>query len=138
MKKNYLPYLLTAGLLSISCVSVQRSSKPAPPPAPLPPAVQQAQNEVWSLELQLTEAQHDLVIARITNQESDIQNRLTLAHQKNNQAEISKLDQQIQQLESRRSHEENKLSLKRDWYTAVQAGNMDVARSLQDEINHLP
>ena len=79
-----------------------------------------------------------MVIARITNQESDIQNRLTLAHQKNNQAEISKLDQQIQQLESRRSHEENKLSLKRDWYTAVQAGNMDVARSLQDEINHLP
>jgi gas vesicle protein len=128
--------LLFPILLCVSCVTTRQVVQK--PTTPLPPALQQAQNEVWNLEFQLTEAQHDLALARINHQESDIQNRLSQAHQHNNQAQILQLDQEIQQLESRRSREENRLSLKRSWLMAVQASDMDMARSLQDEINHLP
>jgi len=128
---------LAMGLLffSVSCGTTRTVSKSAPP---LPPAVQQAQNEVWGLEFQLAEAQHDLTVLRINHQEADVQSRMAQAQQHNNAAQISQLSQELQQLQMRQAHEDNKMSLKRSWLSAVQSGDMDLARSPQEEINHLP
>ena len=108
--------------------------KPAVPP---PPEVQQAQEEVWNLEVQLAQSQHDLALLKIQHQETDIQNRLLDAQKRNDFNAISRINQQTQKLEAWRFKEETRLSLRKQQIDYWREGQNDAANSVQFQLNNL-
>jgi hypothetical protein len=96
----------------------------------LPPEIQKAQDDVYSLEFQMYQAQHDLAIAKIN------QNEQNLESQKNaNPAYISQYGQLVSKLELQRSQVETRYNLAQQWYSAVQNGDLDSAKSIQEQMN---
>jgi hypothetical protein len=111
----------------ISCETIQTVHHKA---SDLPPEIQKAQEDVYDLEFQMYQAQHDLAIAKIN------QNEQQLEEQKNaNSAYLSQYTTLVSQLELRRSQAEERLGLAQQWYSAVQNGDLDTANSIQQQMN---
>ena len=122
--------LLLFSLIAFSLVSCETTQVVHHKAPNLPPEIQKAQNDVYDLELQMYQAQHDLVIAKITEKEQSMenQNNANPAIAGQNAITTSKLEQQ-------RSQAENRLNLAQQWYSAVQNGDLDSAKSFQQEMN---
>jgi hypothetical protein len=76
------------------------------------------------------QAQHDLAIAKIN------QNEQQLESQKNaNPAYITQYSDLVSKLELRRFQVEERLGLAQQWYSAVQNGDLDTANSIQQQMN---
>jgi len=113
----------------VSCETTQVVHHKAPV---LTPEIQKAQDDVYDLQNQMYQAQHDLTIAKIDEKEQELQN------QKNaNPAFTIHFSELFSKLEMQRANAENRLNLAQQWYSAVQNGDMDSARSIQDQMNHL-
>jgi hypothetical protein len=120
--------LLLLCLASISCETTQVVHHKA---AALPPEVQKAQDQVWDLQAQLYQAMHDLAIAQINRKEDELLNR-----KNENPALYNGYYMQAHsQLEEQRMKVEYKYSISQQWYTAVQNGDVDTARDLQQQMN---
>jgi len=99
--------------------------------APLPPEVQKAQDNYWNTLYQVYQAQHDLDIARINEKEADL-----LAQRNTNQAAYTPQYMQLNaQLEEQRSKVEMRYNLAQQWYSDVQSGDLEAAKSVQQEMN---
>jgi hypothetical protein len=126
---KYKPLLLLSAMVFglISCETTQVVHHKVPD---LPPEIQKAQDDVYSLEFQMYQAQHDLAIAKINQNEQDLEN------QKNtNAAYISQYSQLVSKLELQRSQVETRYNLAQQWYSAVQNGDLDSAKSIQEQMN---
>jgi hypothetical protein len=127
MKTVTLSFLCLAFFGLVSCETTQAVHHKA---SDLPPEIQKAQDDVYDLEFQMYQAQHDLAIAKIN------QNEQQLEEQKNtNPAYLPQYTSLISQLELRRSQAEERLGLAQQWYSAVQNGDLDTANSIQQQMN---
>jgi|GEM_PF-2599122 hypothetical protein len=121
----YLLCLAASGL--ISCETTQAVHHKA---SDLPPEIQKAQEDVYDLEFQMYQAQHDLTIVKINQNEQQLEN------QKNaNPAYITQYSDLVSKLELRRSQAEERMGLAQQWYSAVQNGDVDTANSIQQQMN---
>jgi hypothetical protein len=127
MKYKSLLFLsaMTFGL--ISCETTQVVHHKAPD---LPPEIQKAQDDVWNLQFQMYQAQHDLMIAKINEKEQQLDSQ-----KGSNPALITQYSEVISKLEMQRSQAETRYSLAQQWYSSVQNGDLDSAKSLQQEMN---
>lgn len=127
MKTLTVSLLCLAAFGLVSCETTQAVHHKA---SDLPPEIQKAQEDVYDLEFQMYQAQHDLAIAKIN------QNEQQLEEQKNaNSAYLSQYTNLVSQLELRRSQTEERLGLAQQWYSAVQNGDLDTANSIQQQMN---
>jgi hypothetical protein len=127
MKYTTLILLCAAALGLISCETTQVVHHKAPA---LPPEIQKAQNEVYDLQYQMYQAQHDLMIAKINEKEQQLES------QKNPSSPlINQYSEIISKLELQRSQAESRYGLAQQWYNAVQNGDLDSAKSFQQEMN---
>lgn len=125
--KPFALYLLCLTFGLISCETTQAVHHKA---SDLPPEIQKAQQDVYDLEFQMYQAQHDLAIAKIN------QNEQQLESQKNaNPAYITQYSDLVSKLELRRSQVEERLGLAQQWYSAVQNGDLNTANSIQQQMN---
>jgi len=124
------PTLFLLCLAVFGLVSCETSQAVHHKASDLPPEIQKAQEDVYDLEFQMYQAQHDLAIAKIN------QNEQQLEQQKNaNSAYLSQYTNLVSQLELRRSQAEERLSLAQQWYSNVQNGDLDTANSIQQQMN---
>jgi hypothetical protein len=122
-------FIFIAVLSLISCETTQAVHHKA---SDLPPEIQKAQQDVYDLEFQMYQAQHDLAIAKINQNEQQLEN------QKNaNPAYVTQYSDMVSKLELRRSQAEERLGLAQQWYSAVQNGDVDTANSIQQQMNQL-
>jgi len=119
-------FCLTAFVL-VSCETTEAVHHKA---SNLPPEIQKAQEDVYDLEFQMYQAQHDLAIAKINQNEQQLENQKSA-----NPALISQYGDLISKLELRRSQMEERLSLAQQWYNAVQNDDLDTAKSIQQQMN---
>lgn len=125
--KPFALYLLCLAFGLVSCETTQAVHHKA---SDLPPEIQKAQQDVYDLEFQMYQAQHDLAIAKIN------QNEQQLESQKNaNPAYITQYSDLVSKLELRRSQAEERLGLAQQWYNAIQNGDLDTANSIQQQMN---
>jgi len=127
MKYKSLLLLSAMAFGLISCETTQVVHHKAPE---LPPEIQKAQDDVWSLQYQMYQAQHDLVIARINQKEQELESQ-----KGSNPVFINQYSEQVSKLELQRSQAENRYGLAQQWYNAVQNGDLDSAKSFQQEMN---
>jgi hypothetical protein len=117
--------LIAFGLVSCETTQVVHHKAPA-----LPPEIQKAQDDVYGLENQMYQAQHDLAIAQIDEKEQELQ------YQKSaNPAFSAQYTERFSKLEVLRANAENRYSLAQQWYSAVQNGDLDSAKSIQEQMN---
>jgi hypothetical protein len=127
MRYTTLLFLSAAAFGLISCETVQTVHHKAPS---LPPEIQKAQDEVYDLQYQMYQAQHDLTIAKINEKEQQLES------QKNPSSPlINQYSEIISKLELQRSQAESRYGLAQQWYNAVQNGDLDSAKSFQQEMN---
>jgi hypothetical protein len=126
MRPFLLLLLLSFGL--ISCETTQTVHHKAPA---LPPEIQQAQNDVWALQFQLYQAQHDLALAQILRKQADMQT------QKNSNpgAYATQFMEMNAKLDEMRTKADMRYNLAQQWYSAVQSGDLDNAKNFQQEMN---
>jgi len=117
--------VIAFGLISCETTQVVHHKAPA-----LPPEIQKAQDDVWSLQYQMYQAQHDLVVAKINEKEQELENQ-----KGSNPAFINQYSELVSKLELQRSQAENRYGLAQQWYNAVQNGDLDSAKSFQQEMN---
>jgi hypothetical protein len=111
----------------ISCETTQVVHHKAPS---LPPDIQKAQDEVYDLQYQMYQAQHDLTIAKINQREQELE-----AQKNPSSPLINQYSEIISKLELQRSQAESRYGLAQQWYNAVQNGDLDSAKSFQQEMN---
>jgi hypothetical protein len=126
MRPFLLLLFLSAGLVSCETAQTVRHKAPA-----LPPEIQQVQNDVWDLQYQLYQAQHDLVIAQIAQKQAGLQ------AQKNSNpgayaAQFMELNSKLEEI---RTKAEQRYSLAQQWHSAVQSGDLESAQSFQQQMN---
>ncbi len=126
MRPTYLLLVLVLGL--VSCETTQVVHHKA---APLPPEIQKAQNEVWDLQYQLYQAQHDLRIAQIAQNESNLE----LQKNGNPGAYAGQYSELMAKLSMEQAKADQRYALAQQWYQAVQDGDMDAAKNIQQEMN---
>ncbi|HXL72005.1 MAG TPA: hypothetical protein VN963_00130 [bacterium] len=126
--KHFALYLLCLAVLGlVSCETTQAVHHKA---SDLPPEIQKAQEDVYDLEFQMYQAQHDLATAKIN------QNEQQLESQKNaNSAYITQYSDLVSKLELRRSQADERFGMAQRWYNAVQNGDLDTANSIQQQMN---
>jgi hypothetical protein len=117
--------LAVLGLVSCETTQVVHHTAPA-----LPPEIQKAQDDVYDLENQMYQAQHDLTIAKINEKEQELQNQRNV-----NPAFVGQYTEMVSKLEMQRARAENRWGLAQQWYSAVQNGDLDSAKSIQEQMN---
>lgn len=120
--------LLALVLGSVSCETTQVVHHQT---APLPPEIQKAQDAVWDLQFQLYQAQHDLRIAQIAQNEAN----LDIQRNGNPAAYTAQYTELMSKLALERSNADQRLALAQQWYDAVRSGDMDTARNIQQEMS---
>ena len=103
----------------------------------VPADIQTAQQKVWDIQVQLNNARYRLAVLKLDLQKAKQSDALLKAQQKGDQAQIAKIQQQLQATDHQKDIEQKRLDLLGQILQAQQQNNNTLVQTLQFELKNM-